>query len=167
MNAATVTPGPRPDDEPDVTITLPTTACRRADRAARLAHRRASAGEPVTARVPAPRTSAENVGGPSATVATAPPVADPRLRRIARNAMRDDEWAAQGLVLVVESADLRERAARLVATLEGGDDPDLHQVEAVLRAFRSYDPFLGEQDRTLNRAARRRLVSAVRALAAG
>lgn len=74
--------------------------------------------------------------------------------------MRDDEMAAQGLAFAAESANLRERGARYLAILDAGGSADIARIDDVLRAFRSYEPFLSDRDRALNDAARRRLVAA-------
>lgn len=83
-------------------------------------------------------------------------------RRASRNAARDAEFAAQGLAFASESADLRERAGRYASIIEAGGSVDADRVRSVVRAFRSYEPFLADRDRTLNDAARRRLAAAVR-----
>lgn len=77
-----------------------------------------------------------------------------------RNAIRDDEHAAQSLALAAESQDLRNRADRYALVLNRGDTVDRTRIAAVLRGFRAYRTFLPDLDRARNDAARRRLLAA-------
>lgn len=89
-------------------------------------------------------------------------VVEERARHRRRNAFRDEEHDLQGHALALESHCLRRRAERYAQAVERGAALGDERVDAVLRAFRAYRPFVFTADREQNDAARRRLTRAVR-----
>lgn len=97
----------------------------------------------------------------SATVREITPVPAPR-EPVDADDRGADEDAAAALALALESRNLRERAGRFVTEIEDGGAVELAEVTGLVRAFRSYRPFLRDRDRARNDAVHRRLLHAVR-----
>ena len=89
-------------------------------------------------------------------------VDDEHSRHRDRNAFREQEHELQGHALALESTCLRGRAGRYAEAIDRGAVLTDEQIQAVLRAFRAYRPFVTADVRVLNDGARRRLAEAVR-----
>ena len=108
-------------------------------------------------------TSASDAAGPLPALRLVETAAgDEHARHRNRNAFRDEEHDLQGHALALESHCLRRRAERYAHAVERGATLGDEQIDAVLRAFRAYRPFVFAADREQNDAARLRLTRAVR-----